>query len=175
MLNNTKHINKEEGTKFGDPSQDFTFSNDEKQKLNELSHSAHFIELLSPPNKVWQELQIKADDKKSQASRYFAIGGVAASIAISFLMLISYQNMSIQSELKELRLTNQLLEQELNSLQQNDEIASEMLKHVMNTEQQLEYTNDKHKILQLLQQRKFAIQAMIEMEQMEKKDDVIFL
>lgn len=148
----------------------------ETRKLEILSRSAMYVELDCPPDEVWRRLESSIDSRQNSRFPLFHwIGGVAVSLALCFLTFITYQNVSIQSELEDLRLSNQLLEYELNNIQQDRELTSEMLRQILFAEQQMQNTNDKKELLKLLKHRQVAMKAILEIEQMEKEHEIIFL
>ena len=148
----------------------------EQQKLEILSQSIQHVELMSPPDEVWRQLETSIANRQNRRSPFFLwFGGMAASLVLCFLTFITYQNVSIQRELEDLRLSNQLLEYELNNIQQDREVTSEMLRQILFTEQQMQYASDKKELLKLLKHRQVAMKAILEIEQMEKENEVIFL
>jgi len=157
------------------------FNANEQAIVDAMRLSANHISWQQPPASSWKELQEKIQYKKgvNHSKPTTDLWKVFSSIAASvFLLLIGgviYQQSLIQHELKEIRLSNQLVEEQLLNNFTELDVADDIFHQVLLNEQLMEGATSEQEIVKLLEKRQQLIQLMIEKKTREDKNEIISL
>ncbi len=126
----------------------------EHEALNVLRQSAKELELVPPPEGLWQKISEKNVVKRKSpnlAPFYFKI---AASIIFSVVGYLGFGQYHISQQLEQVLMANQILELQLEYQQSLSIQQVRVLYHVSDIASQLENAKTKKEKLRLLQLRK---------------------
>lgn len=141
----------------------------ERQKLVALKISANQINVDKPPNLAWENIakSLPVDKKKNNRIKEL-IYAFAASLFMVSVGWLMWSNHSLQNQLQQVLIANQVLELQLK--QEANIQQPSLLLEVKAVESNLYHSNNTHHQLQLLKARQRLLQQIVERQAGEQHE-----
>lgn len=135
---------------------------DEHQKILLLCESAQYVELISPPNELWQTIKPRLVKERKPPSKWKKYTfSAAATVLFASIGWMMWSQFTLKQQLEHVLVSNMLLEEKIQLQQQATYRRASLIEKLEVLEVELRNATDTEAKVKILMERKQIIQQHI--------------